>query len=207
MPAPTAPYLRPDGSVDPAYFEALYAAEADPWGFDTSPYEAAKYAATLAALPRARYARAFEAGCANGALTERLADRCDALWAVDVAPDALDRARERLAGVPHVRVERRAMPDEMPAGPFDLAVVSEVGYYLARERLADWADRLADAVEPGGHLVLVHWTGPTDYPLTGDDVHDLFLARPGWTRLASDRQPEYRLDVLEREGERVESRG
>ena len=208
MPPPTAPYLRPDGSIDPAYFEALYDAEADPWGFETSPYEAAKYAATLAALPRARYARAFEAGCANGVLTERLARRCDHLLAVDVAPAALERARARLAGaVPdrvadadHVAVERRAMPDEMPDGPFDLAVVSEVGYYLSTERLAEWADRLAAAVEPGGHLVLVHWTGDTDYPLTADAVHDLFLGRADdWRPVHGDRAPQYRLDVLERQ--------
>ena len=199
MPPPTAPYLRPDGSIDPAYFEALYDAEADPWDFETSPYEAAKYAATLAALPRARYARAFEAGCANGALTERLARRCDRLLAVDVAPAALERARARLAGADHVAVERRAMPDEMPDGPFGLAVVSEVGYYLSTERLAEWADRLADAVEPGGHLVLVHWTGDTDYPLTADDVHDLFLGRPEWRPVHGDRAAQYRLDVLERQ--------
>ncbi len=199
MPAPTAPYLRPDGSVDPSYFEALFAAETDPWGFETSDYEADKYAATLAALPRDRYDRAFEAGCANGVLTEQLAPRCGSLLAVDVAPDALARARARLAGVAQVTVERREMPDEMPAGPFDLALVSEVGYYLARPRLADWAERLARAVAPGGHLVLVHWTGPTDYPLTADDVHGLFLARPGWTHLGGDRRARYRLDVLQRD--------
>ncbi len=198
MPPPTAPFLRPDGTVDPAYFQALYAAEADPWGFDTSPYEADKYRATLAALPRARYTRAFEAGCANGALTAHLARRCDHVLAVDVAPDALDRARARLADAPHVRVEQRVMPEQMPAGRFDLAVVSEVGYYLSRPRLADWAHRLAVGVEPGGHLVLVHWTGPTDYPLTADDVHGLFLDRADWTSVHADRQPRYRLDVLER---------
>ena len=199
MPPPTTPYQRPDGTIDPAYFQALYADQADPWGFETSGYEADKYAATLAALPRDRYARAFEAGCANGVLSRRLARRCDALLAVDVSPDALDRARARLADVAGVTVEQRAMPDEMPAGPFDLAVVSEVGYYLARGVLAEWADRLAAAVEPGGHLVLVHWTGPTDYPLTADDVHGLFLGRAGdWRPVHGDRQSEYRLDVLER---------
>ena len=198
MPPPTAPYHRPDGTIDPAYFRKLYADDADPWGFETSPYEAAKYAATLNALPRPRYARAFEAGCANGVLTEQLAQRCDHLLAVDVAPDALDRARQRLADARHVRVEQRVMPEEMPAGRFDLAVVSEVGYYLSRERLADWADRLAVHVEAGGHLVLVHWTGPTDYPLTADDVHGLFLDRPDWRPVHGGRQPEYRLDVLER---------
>lgn len=212
MPPPTAPYLRADGSIDPAYFEALYAAQADPWDFDTSLYEAAKYAATLDALPCPRYERAFEAGCANGALTVRLAERCGHVLAVDVSPDALARARERLAEVSHVRFEQRAMPEQMPAGRFDLAVVSEVGYYLSRERLADWADRLAVAVEPGGDLALVHWTGPTDYPLSADEVHGLFLERADWGLVQSERQrvhegvpmgtPDqpagYRLDVLRR---------
>lgn len=203
MPAPTAPYLRPDGSVDPAYFARIYADEADPWGFDTSAYEADKYAATLAALPRERYARAFEAGCANGALTEKLAARCDALLAVDVAPDALARAHERLAGQSHVAVERREMPDEMPAGlggqPFDLVLVSEVGYYLARERLLAWADAIAAATAPGGHLVLVHWTGPTDYPLTADTVHAVWEADAArWAPVSAHRAERYRLDVFTR---------
>ena len=34
------------------YFKGMYATEADPWRFVTSPYERDKYAATLAALPR-----------------------------------------------------------------------------------------------------------------------------------------------------------
>ena len=91
------------------------------------------------------------------------------------------------------------MPGEMPAGPFDLAVLSEVGYYLSRDALADWAGRLAAAVEPGGHLALVHWTGETDYPLTADDVHALFLGRAGdWRPVRGERPGAYRLDVLER---------
>ena len=43
------------GTVPAAYFEAKYARSPDPWDFAGSPYEAAKYAATLVALPRARY--------------------------------------------------------------------------------------------------------------------------------------------------------
>ena len=197
-PPPTAPHRTPSGSIAPAYFDALFRAEADPWAFDTSAYEAAKYAATLAALPRPRYRRALEVGCANGALTERLAPRCDALVAVDVAPAALARAAERVAGQPHVRVERATVPAETPAGPFDLAVLSEVGYYLSRPDLDALGARLADAVEAGGHLVLVHWTGETDYPLTADDVHGAFAGDGAWRPVGGGREASYRLDVLER---------
>ena len=192
---PTTGHRTARGSIDPAYFEAVYAADPDPWGFETSPYEAAKYRATLGALPRPRYDRALEVGCAGGVLTARLAERCGALVAIDVAPAALDVARARLAGAGHVEVRRAAVPDETPDGPFDLAVVSEVGYYLSAEDLARFERQLAARVVPGGHAVLVHWTGPTDYPLSADDVHAAF---GGWGPVSSQRTDAYRLDVVAR---------
>ena len=61
----------------------------------------------------------------------------------------------------------------MTEGSFDLIVLSEVGYYWQREDLERTANLLADLQAPGSHLVLVHYTAPvTDYPLTGDEVHD-----------------------------------
>ena len=57
------------------YFEALYTEREDPWDFETSAYEAAKYAATVEALGDRRYGRAIEAGCSIGVLTELLAAR------------------------------------------------------------------------------------------------------------------------------------
>ncbi len=191
-------------SLPPAYFDDVYAANADPWGFETSPYEAAKYAATLAALPRARYASAFEAGCSIGVLTERLAARCDRLLAVDVAEAALALARARLAEVPNVTVERRVLPDDFPdspddGAPFDLVLVSEVGYYFSEPDLARFRTHCAGALIPGGTLLLVHWTPPVpDYPITGDAVHDAFLADPAFRHVSGSRAPEYRLDLLER---------
>ena len=202
MPGPTTPHRTASGSVDPAYFEQLYRDEPDPWAFDTSPYEAAKYEATLSALPRAHYGRAFEVGCANGALTARLADRCGTLLAVDVAEAALERARARCAALGHVRIERMEVPDEWPAEPFDLILVSEVGYYLSLPDLDRLAARCAASVVPGGHLTLVHWTGPTDYPITADDVHSAFLDAPGWRPVSKSRHDDYRLDVLERSPDR-----
>ena len=186
-------------TLPPSYFDAKYAADPDPWRFETSDYEAAKYAATLDALPRPHYARAFEAGCSLGVLTARLADRCDELLAVDVAERALARARSRLAGHTHVRVERAALPLDWPAGSFDLILFSEILYYLGREDLARTAALACAALRPGGTIVLVHWLGLTDYPLTGDQAATLFIdALAGTAPLTrSARTPDYRLDVLQ----------
>ena len=197
-PPPTTAHRTASGSIAPAYFDRLYRAEADPWEYATSSYEAAKYAATLAALPRARYGSALEVGCSIGVLTERLAPRCGRLLAIDVSGAALARARRRCARLDHVTFEQRALPGEAPAGPFDLAVVSEVGYYLAP---ADWAaalDRLSASVGVGGHLVLVHWTGETDYPQTADAVHATARDHAAWDGHWCHRAEGYRLDVLTR---------
>ncbi|WP_412069659.1 class I SAM-dependent DNA methyltransferase [Rubrivirga sp. IMCC43871] len=194
---PTAAHRTPSGTIAAGYFQALYDADPDPWAFATSDYEAAKYAATLAALPRDRYARALEVGCAIGVLTRALADRCDALVAIDVADAALAQARERTAALAHVTVAKRAVPDETPDGPLDVAVVSEVGYYLSAQDLSRFERQLASAVVPGGHVVLVHWTGETDYPLDADAVHAAFTA-PDWALLSDARAEGYRLTVVAR---------
>ena len=199
-PPPTTPYRTAAGSVAPAYFERLYRDEADPWDYAASAYEAAKYDATLAALPRDRYASALEVGCSIGVLTERLAERCERLLAVDVSEDALERARARCARLGHVAFERRALPAETPDGPFDLAVVSEVGYYLAPTDWAEALDRLAASVGAGGDLVLVHWTGETDYPQTADAVHGAARDHAAWEGHWCHRAEAYRLDVLTRVG-------
>jgi len=53
-------------------------------------------------------------------------------------------------------------------------------------------------------LLLVHWTPYVpDYPLTGDEVHDSFLAYAGQAgsklrHLTGSRAEQYRLDLFER---------
>ena len=184
-------------SLDRRYFDAVYAEDTDPWNFETSEYEKAKYAATLAALPKRFYLRALEVGCSIGVLTALLAPRCGELLAVDIAPRPLEAARKRLEAETHVRFSQMQIPGQFPAGRFDLIVVSEVGYYWNYPDLEKAVECIRAALVPGGTLVLVHYTPYVpDYPLTGDEVHDTFTLRlEGAYHVTALRTDRYRLDV------------
>ena len=193
---------QPD-SLSPEYFDQVYAANRDLWDFETSAYEREKYTATLAALPRPHYARAFEIGCSLGVLTARLAPRCGYLLAVDVSEAALAQARARCVGHSQVDIRNLRVPEEFPDQQFDLILLSEVGYYWSAPDLARAAGQLLAALNPGGQLLLVHWTPPVhQQQLAGDEVHDFFLAKAGAAgplrHLAGQRHETYRLDLFER---------
>lgn len=190
-------------SLTPDYFDALYTAESDPWGFETSDYEAEKYTATLAALPKPRYQSALEIGGSIGVLTALLAARCDALLSVDVSDQAQQKAIERCRSLSHVRFQLMCVPESYPDEQFDLTVLSEVGYYWCREDLEKAQQLMLQHLQLGGHLLLVHWTPYEDYyhnPLSGDEVHESFLAIPSsqLKHLGGDRAEKYRLDLFER---------
>ena len=199
---PGAPADTPTGrrptTLDPDYFKGMYATESDPWQFATSAYERDKYAATLAALPRAHYASGLDVGCSIGVFTHQLCPRCDALIGLDVVPSVLEAARARCADCPNVSFRLAAVPGTWPDGRFDLIVMSEVAYYLDRADLARLVARVEGALLPGADIVLVHWLGVTHYPLSGDDAAEGFIA--GAHRFAritnQSRTAEYRLDVL-----------
>jgi SAM-dependent methyltransferase len=183
----------------PDYFDDVYAANADPWGFETKPYEQAKYADTLRSLPRGHYDRVFEIGCSLGVLTAMLAPRCGSLLAVDGAKAPLVRARERCRNLPQVQIAQMQVPDQFPDTLFDLILVSEVGYYWSPGDFTKAQAAILEHLMPGGQLMLVHWTPPVhDYPLTGDEVHEAFLKSDGLKHLSGHREETYRLDVLER---------
>lgn len=185
-------------SLPAGYFDDLYAHSDDPWSFGTRWYERRKYAQTLASLRHPRYRSAFEPGCSVGILTEALAGRCDQLLAADVSRRAVATTRDRVGGLTHVRVEEWTLPD-WPAGPFDLVVLSEVGYYLDEGDLAGLLTRAVASLEPGGDLVAVHWRHPVaDYPQTGDAVHAAIADRPGLARVCRHEEEDFLLEVFAR---------
>ena len=187
-------------SLPASYFEALYTTDPDPWKFETSEYEIKKYQATLAALPK-EYNNAFEIGGSIGVLTEQLADKCKSLLCVDASKIAQEQAIERCKHLSQVRFEVMCLPQQFPEEMFDLILVSEVGYYLSWEDLQKARQLLIEHLQPGGHLLLVHWTlYAQDYPLNGDEVHEAFMEfTPDKLRhLKGQREEEYRLDLFER---------
>ncbi len=188
-------------SLPPSYFDALYQADPDPWKFETSEYEANKYAATIAALPKSRYRSAFEIGGSIGVLTEKLADRCESLLSINVSKLAQERAIQRCQHLAQVKFEIMRVPEQFPDRTFDLILVSEVGYYWGWEDLKRSQQHILQSLEPGGHLLLVHWTlYAKDYPLSSDEVHEAFLelAPIHLKHQLGQREEQYRLDLFER---------
>ena len=181
-------------SLPPDYFERLYSADADPWGFASRWYEQRKYALTLAALPDPIYQRGVEIGSSIGVLTTALAGRCRDLIAVEASAAALDVAGARVPA--NVELCLGSVPDDWPAGRYDLVVLSEVGYYLDRADLRRLLDLIIRDAAPGATILACHWRHPApDYPLTGDQVHEEINRR--WPRISRIEEEDFLLDVLD----------
>jgi SAM-dependent methyltransferase len=181
-------------TLDRSYFERLYRDHQDPWEFRTRWYEARKRRLTMAALPDERYLSVFEPGCSIGLLTAELAERSDHVLATDISAQALEQARSALPG--HVELRRGAIPTDWPAGRFDLIVLSEVGYYLDLEDCHLLAEL---AITTGRDVIAVHWRHLVDdYPLTGDEVHEVIgrcADRGGLAMVASHLEADLRIEV------------
>ncbi len=179
------------------YFDDLYNANVDPWDFEKSDYERKKYAKTIESLPKNHYDYVLEIGCSIGVLTQSLLKKCSKLLAIDISEPALETARKRLAKEANVTIKQASIPDSFPTGNYDLVLVSEVGYYLSLRDLIRSKELIKDNLRPDGDLVLVHWTHDVkDYPLSGDQVHEVFLKDPNFTPITDFRTKDYRLNVM-----------
>jgi SAM-dependent methyltransferase len=201
----SAPELAPS-------FDATHARRDDPWGVTTRWYERRKRALVLASLPDERLGRVLEIGCSIGVVTEQLALRADSVLAVDVSSVAVERARERLAAQPHVRVEVADVSAGLPQGDhgLDLVVLGEVGYYLSPEALGALLVDVDRVLAPGGSLVACHWRhGADDFAQGGDEVHEALAAwarDAGLTRVVGHVEEDFLLDVFSRDPRSVATR-
>ena len=183
------------------YFNQMYTRSADPWELGSRWYEQRKYAITLALLPRQHYRHAFEPGCSIGVLTALLTERCTRVTATDVAAAALDGARRRLGDLgrrDQVSLLRQSIDEPWPRGPFDLLVLSEVGYYLAPDMLRGLLERECPQLAHGATVVAAHWRHRVeDYLMAGDEVNEIIAGVPGMHVLGSYRDADVAIDVFD----------
>jgi SAM-dependent methyltransferase len=170
LPARFAPALS-----KPKLIDQFFDSGGDPFGFDVNPDEQTKFRRTLEVCGDGNLGRVLEIGCAVGTFTELLAPRATDLLAIDVSEAAIQQAKERMSGHPHVHLEVRDLPAAFPDGPFDLIVASDVLYYLTVDDLETCLSLIEQRLAPGGALVSVHYRPRVGTLLSGDELHD-FLA-------------------------------
>jgi 2-polyprenyl-3-methyl-5-hydroxy-6-metoxy-1,4-benzoquinol methylase len=192
------------------FFEFLFSIKRDPWNYENSPYEKEKYQTTLSALPREKYRRVLEVGCAIGVFTQMLKDRAESILAVDVSSKAVDAAIIRNQGNNKIEFKKMDVEKEEPGELFDLIVCSEVLYYLDdTDRIAGVRDRFIRWVEPGGQILLVHMRRQADddsgfpanflgYPSLGaNTVHGVFNDSPFLKLIKEIKKPLYTVSIYE----------
>lgn len=199
MREPTEPvsWLAMAGEVPgPEHFARLYADGGDPWHVRSSSFERDKREAAVGLLAGRRYRRMLEAGCGEGHLTGAILRAGIAASALGFDRDPLIVARASAAGWGEgARFVEGSMPDALPDGRFDLAVLSEVLYFLQEEELVRLAQALRARLLPGAHVLVVSWLGRTDTPLGGRAASDLFLAALGVTTLKARETADYRMEL------------
>lgn len=143
------------------------------------------HALQLRLLGGRRYGKVLEIGCGGGGFTQGLVPLSDRIVALDVAPNAIERARSR--GLPADAVDFRAANamefDAVAEGPWDLVVLSEtiycLGWLYSFFEVGWFASQLCSATREGGRLLMANTYGrPTDYlllPWLVDSYRDLFL--------------------------------
>ena len=189
----------PDSDVR-AHLNNLYAASDDPWNTCSSPYEQGKFAQTIACLPCPRYKLGLEVGCGVGALSVKLARRCDMLIAMDCTDQAVRTAlvQNDLTNVSFVMGEA---PRDWPDHPPDLVILSEVLYFMTDAESAGLALRLAHDCAAQCHVVLVNWLGDTG-KIGGAAAAQRLIAQVAASHdhVVAVNGAEFRIDLLARRG-------
>ena len=175
-----------------AHLNALYADRDDPWEFRTSPYEQAKFRTTADALLSRTYASALEVGCGNGELARHIAPRCANYTGVDAVGKALDAARR---AVPSGRFVHAFLPCDLPGGPHDLILLSEVLYFLDAPAITALGQQITRRW-PAAEVIVVTWLGPSGNPMQGEPALSVFTSaiKPVFCGVLAARTPQYRID-------------
>jgi trans-aconitate methyltransferase len=157
------------------HFDQLYADDPDPWGYRSRWYERRRFALVSALLERQTYDRAFDPACSNGALTSLLSSRCAELVAFDGSAVAVQLAQKSLRSSAHVQIQQGLVPQDWPAGTFDLIVLTDFLYYLTPADIERVALRSVQTLRTEGTIIAGHWKGTAYDFLTpgGEAAHQV----------------------------------
>jgi SAM-dependent methyltransferase len=157
----------------------------DPWRTGSSELDRASHEHQLGLLADRGYERVLELGCGGGFFTRRLAEIAERIVAIDIAPSAVEFARERnfVSAAIDFRVADVVDYDPRAEGPWDLVVMSETIYYLGWVqplfRVGWLASQLFGSTRPGGRFLMANTIGAEkDYLHLGwlvETYRDLFL--------------------------------
>jgi SAM-dependent methyltransferase len=164
-------------TYDQASYAKYIGANPDPWGYSTwasgLTEQKIRMAIDMVSKLGRNFERALEIGCAQGAMTERLALLCKELLAVDFVPVALERARARCLGN-NISFARWGLASDPVPGQFDLIVVTDVlGSFGGRRDVRRARDKLVTALTPGGYLLYGDFIGDS----LAQRIHDSWLGR------------------------------
>ena len=152
------------------HLNKLYASTDDPWCHRTSPYEQRKYELAISALGESRYEHILELGCGNGEFARRLSCLSESYTGFDAVDRALLEAKK---AVPHGEFFQGFYPCKLPAGDYDLIVVSEFLYFLDKTTIKHLADTILKRWRMSDILV-VNYRGETGHVLDGDGAGEIF---------------------------------
>ncbi len=146
------------------FFEDLWQ-RGDPWEFESSEFEQARYARLLAQIEGRHYPHVLELGCGSGAFTHHLARLADHVVALDISPTAIARARVLGAGPATVDFRQANIMEYNlhTEGPWDLVVISDticyLGWLYSFFDVSWLASQLFAATRVGGHCLLANTMG------------------------------------------------
>jgi 2-polyprenyl-3-methyl-5-hydroxy-6-metoxy-1,4-benzoquinol methylase len=165
------------------FFEGLWK-RGDPWDFETSEFENAKYQREIQLIRDRHYGRVLEIGCGAGVFTRRLASVGERILALDVSPTAISRAKNATSNLNNVefRVQNIMDFDFRVEEKWDLVVFNEtvcyLGWLYTFFEVAWFAGELFSAMQHGGRLLMANTLGGTnDHLITPPIIntyHDLF---------------------------------
>lgn len=153
------------------HFEALHAAGDEPWSFSERAVEMLRHERVATLVRSLGPRRVLDLGCSLGQMTARLATLPAELYAMDLSPTAVRRARQRfrerersLVSLPGF-VSGSTIQLPFRARAFDVILASDGLYSWELDHVdrAAALQQIHHALAPGGHAVLTEHMRPAQF--------------------------------------------